>query len=107
MIGSDMIRGYVDLLILDSLLDEPSYGYAVSRRIEHIAGGEYGLKETTLYAAMRRLEDAGALESYRGTETNGRPRTYYRITEQGTRTYHEKCAEWQATVEVVRRFVRK
>ena len=107
MIGADVIRGYVDLLVLDSLLDEPSYGYAVSKRIERIAGGAYELRETTLYSAMRRLEKAGALESFTGTETQGRARTYYRVTPEGIRLYEEKVAEWHATVDVVSRFVRK
>ena len=107
MIGADVIRGYVDLLILDSLLDEPSYGYAVSKRIEERAGGAYELRETTLYSAMRRLEKAGALDSFTGTETRGRPRTYYRVTDAGRRLYRDKCEEWHATVDVVSRFVRK
>lgn len=107
MIGGDVIRGYVDLLVLDSLLDEPSYGYAVSKRIDQRTDGHFELKETTLYAAMRRLEQTGALESFKGDETHGRQRTYYRVTEAGLRLYGDKCEEWHATVKVVSRFVRK
>ena len=107
MIGSDVIRGYIDLLVMDSLLDEPSYGYAVSKRIERRAAGQYEIKETTLYAAMRRLEQAGALESFPGEESSGRARTYYRVTDAGRTLYREKCAEWHETVEVVSRFVRE
>ncbi len=107
MISSDVIRGYVDVLVLDSVMDEPSYGYAISKAIEEKAGGQYVIKETTLYSAMRRLEEAGALESFKGGESQGRPRTYYRITPQGHELYRNKCAEWHTTVDVVGRFVRE
>lgn len=106
MIGADLLRGTVDLLILDALLDEPSYGYAVSKRIEERSGGQYALRETTLYSAMRRLEKSGALESYEGLETQGRARTYYRVTDAGARLYEDKCREWRTAVDVVSRFVR-
>nr|NLD41762.1 PadR family transcriptional regulator [Actinomycetales bacterium] len=107
MISSDVIRGYVDVLVLDSVLDGPSYGYAISKRIEQMAGGQYVIKETTLYSAMRRLEESGALESFAGEQTQGRPRTYYRITPAGIDLYKSKCTEWHTTIEVVGRFVRK
>lgn len=107
MISSDVIRGYVDLLVLDSLLDEPSYGYAVSQRIEARTEGKYELKETTLYSAMRRLEQTGALESFKGDVTQGRQRTYYRVTPEGAQLYRDKCAEWRETIEVIARFVRE
>ena len=46
MISSDLIRGSVDLLVLDSVWEAPSYGYAISKRIEERAAGRYSLKET-------------------------------------------------------------
>ncbi|SJM56827.1 PadR family transcriptional regulator [Gulosibacter sp. 10] len=107
MISAEVIRGYVDLLVLEALLDEPSYGYAISRRIERIAEGEYELKETTLYSALRRLEKQGAIASYRGAQSQGRPRTYYRLTDSGRAHYRDRCREWQQTVDLVRRFVRE
>lgn len=107
MISSDVIRGTIDLLIIDSLLDAPSYGYAISRRIAALAAGQYQIKETTLYSAMRRLEQAGLLESYKGDETQGRPRIYYRVTEAGGAYYQKRCAEWLETVDIVGRFIRK
>lgn len=107
MISSDLIRGTIDLLVLESVLDAPSYGYAISRRIEAKAGGLYVIRETTLYSAVRRLEQAGFLESFKGDQTQGRPRTYYRITPEGERCYREKSQEWRTTVEVVSRFVRE
>lgn len=106
MISAEVIRGYVDLLVLEALLDEPSYGYAISKRIEQIAEGQYELKETTLYSALRRLEKQGVISSFKGSQSQGRARTYYELTPEGHAHYRDRCAEWQETVDLVRRFVR-
>lgn len=106
MISGDVIRGVIDILVLECVWDEPSYGYAISKHIENRAEGRYSIKETTLYSAMRRLEEAGSLGSFKGASETGRPRTYYRITDSGRRFYIARCQEWLATVELVSLFIR-
>lgn len=107
MISSDIIRGYNDTIILSLLLEEPSYGYEISRTIRQRTDGQYVIKETTLYSAFNRLEGNGFIESFSGTESQGKPRTYYRITEAGKQYYREKCAEWAVTQTVINRFVKE
>jgi len=99
------MRGYNDLMILSLLLEEDSYGYEISRQIREISNEKYVMKETTLYSAFTRLEKMGYITSYFGTETNGKRRTYYRITESGKEFYREKCQEWQLVKEVVDQFI--
>ena len=48
----------------------------------------------------------GLRKTFSGDETNGKRRTYYRITETGRRYYAEKCEEWKVTKEVVEQFIR-
>ncbi len=105
MISSDVIRGYNDTIILYLILEESSYGYEISKKIRELSEGKYVIKETTLYSAFTRLEKNGHIESFYGDETNGKRRTYYRITEQGNLYYQEKCEEWQLTKEVVEKFI--
>ena len=107
MISSDVIRGYNDTIILYLLLDAPSYGYEISRHIRQLSEEKYIIKETTLYSAFTRLEKNGWIESFYGTETNGRRRTYYRITPKGEAYYREKCQEWELTKEVVEKFIKR
>ena len=83
MISSDGIRGYNDMIILCLIYDEPSYGYEISKEIKKRTGENYIIKETTLYSAFTRLEKNGYIESFFGSETNGRQRKYYRITDYG------------------------
>lgn len=106
MISSDVIRGYTDTMILFLLLDQPSYGYEISRQIRRLSDEKYVMKETTLYSAFSRLEKNGCITSFYGNETNGKRRTYYRITPEGRAYYRQKCLEWRLTMEVVSKFVR-
>ena len=106
-ISSDVIRGCNDTIILCLLLDSPSYGYEISRRIRLMTEDAYNIKETTLYSAFTRLEKTVCIESFPGFAKNGKRRTYYRITEAGRRYYREKCEEWNLTKTVVEKFIRE
>jgi len=105
LISSDIIRGYNDTMILSLLLKEPSYGYEISKDIKELTAGQYIMKETTLYSAFTRLEKNQYIESFYGTETNGKRRTYYKITDSGKTFYNEKCEEWKVTKEVMEKFI--
>lgn len=107
MITSDGIRGYNDMIILNLILENPSYGYEISKAIKERTEGKYIIKETTLYSAFTRLEKHGYIESFSGSETNGKQRTYYRITDLGRDYYEAKCDEWELTKEVVEKFSEK
>lgn len=105
-ISSDVIRGYNDTMILYLLLDEPSYGYEISKRIKQLSNDKYIIKETTLYSAFTRLEKNGYVESFRMEDKESvKRRTYYKITEAGKEYYREKCVEWYVTKEVVEKFI--
>ena len=105
-ISSDVIRGYNDTIILYLLLDKPSYGYEISKQIKSLSEEKYVIKETTLYSAFTRMEKNGYIESFNDEDmSNGKKRTYYRITEAGRQYYKEKCAEWKLTKEVVEKFI--
>jgi PadR family transcriptional regulator PadR len=105
-ISSDVIRGYNDTIILYLLMDGPSYGYEMSKRIKDLSQEKYIIKETTLYSAFTRMEKNGYIESFTNEdEQAGKRRTYYRITQEGITYYHEKCEEWKVTKEVVEHFI--
>ena len=105
MISSDVIRGYNDTIILYLLQQNPSYGYEISKQIRTISEEKYIIKETTLYSAFTRMEKNGYIESFSGNETNGKRRTYYRVTPEGMAYYIEKCKEWEVTKEVIDKFI--
>lgn len=107
-ISSDIIRGYNDTIILYLLLDKPSYGYEISKQIKSLSEEKYVIKETTLYSAFNRMEKNGYIESFNDEDmSNGKKRTYYRITDAGRQYYRDKCVEWKLTKEVVEKFIKE
>ena len=106
-ISSDVIRGYNDTIILYLLLDGPSYGYEISKKIKDLSDEKYIIKQTTLYSAFTRMEKNGYIESYSVDAESGKRRTYYSVTDRGLEYYREKCNEWNLTKEVIERFIRK
>ena len=107
MISSEVIRGYIDIMILCVLSKGESYGYEIGKSIREITEGEYIIKETTLYSAFARMERGGLIESYHGSITHGKPRTYYKMTEKGREFTEEKRREWEFTQKIISRFLEK
>jgi Predicted transcriptional regulators len=106
-LSSDVMRGYNDVIVLSVLAEGDSYGYEISRRISERSDGRYPIKETTLYSAFARLERSGLISSYVGSETFGRQRTYYTMTDSGRKYFLEKCDEWRLAKEVIDSFIGK
>ena len=98
---ADVIRGHPAAVFLAPSLRRDSYGYEINNTIENCSGGEFVLKEATLYTAFRRLEDSGYITSYWGDEAVGARRKYYRITEKGREAYRQARAEWDASVRIL------
>lgn len=105
MIGSDIMRGYNDMLILYLLMQGDSYGYEISKEIEKRCKGKYIIKETTLYSAFGRLEKLGYIRPYQGGETQGRARTYYSILPHGKEAYAAKFVEWKMLRQMINEFM--
>ena len=96
-INSDLIRGNVTTIILKALLDEDRYGYDILREIEVKSGGQYKLKQPTLYSCLKRLEKQGLISSYWGDEsdTEGGRRRYYALTEAGRNYLNKMQSEYE------------
>ena len=104
-LSSDVMRGYNDVIVLSVLADGDSYGYEISRRINERSGGRDPIKETTLYSTFSRLERSGFISAYVGSETFGKQRTYYTMTDTGRRYLAGKCEEWQLAKDVIGSFI--
>lgn len=96
-INSDLIRGNVTTIILKALMTEDRYGYDILREIEVKSGGQYKLKQPTLYSCLKRLEKQGLISSYWGDEadTEGGRRRYYALTEAGRGFLNKMQSEYE------------
>ena len=105
-IASDLIRGHTQTIILARLMAGDTYGYEINKSIQQKTGGQYELKEATLYTAFRRLESAGQITSYWGDETTGARRRYYRITDTGREAYKALISEWVRVSEMIEKLIK-
>lgn len=102
---SELVRGSIDTIILNVLLQGDNYGYQIIKEIYLKSGKEFELKEPTLYSSLRRLEAQGALESYWGEESRGGRRKYYRVTGQGKALFNDNYGAWQAVKGLIDRLI--
>jgi len=79
----------MELLILAHLSRAPSHGYELKRRIAATLGGQVEVHNNTLYPALRRLEDAGAVSRTPQAQEGRPPRHVYAITELGGELMHD------------------
>ena len=106
-IASDLIRGHTDTIILSHLADGDSYGYQINKSIQHQTGGQYELKEATLYGVFRRLEETGCITSYWGDELTGARRRYYSITGVGRAVLEQNRIDWDLVKQTIDRLINR
>jgi len=89
--------------ILLSLTDEDRHGYAIIQDILARTDGEVRLTASTLYAAIKRLLDAGLLHEIDAPgETGGAPRRCYRITKAGRQLAQREAERLARAVAMAR-----
>lgn len=102
-ISKDIIRGHIDTILLALLAEKDRYGYEVFKEVLTRSGGEYELKEPSLYAAFRRMEAQELIRAYWGEETQGGRRKYYAITDSGRSQLAESLQDWQTAKRIIDR----
>lgn len=98
---SDLLRGHTDTMILRLLADGDKYGYEITKHILDASGGEYELKEATMYSSLKRLEADGRITAYWGDESQGGRRKYYHITVSGSELYDTNIQTWRAAKRIL------
>lgn len=101
----DLVRGTVDLLILQLLKPGPLHGYAIATEIKERSAGELLLEEGALYPALHRLEVRDWVEAEWGVTSTGRKARYYSLTRAGRLQLKAETATWHRYVAAVGRIL--
>ncbi|WML37197.1 PadR family transcriptional regulator [Clostridium sp. OS1-26] len=103
----EILKGYIDTIILCVLQDDDMYGYEIAKRIKEKSKEKFEIKEATLYVSLKRLEKKNYLEGYWNDDekTGGGRRRYYRITEEGRKYFSEKVEEWALLKSLLNNFM--
>jgi PadR family transcriptional regulator PadR len=96
-----LLKGTVDLLILQSLRQGPQHGYEVSRWVREGTDEVLAVEDAALYQALHRLEDRGWIESEWGLSENNRRAKYYQLTAVGRRELRNEVSQWKRYAEAV------
>ena len=91
---TDVLRGTLDLLILQSLSTGRNHGLGVARRIQQLTGGTFEVSAGSLFPALHRLEESGWLGAEWGDSENNRRAKYYELTRAGRRQLRSETDEW-------------
>jgi len=79
------------------------HGYAIIQDVRERTSGDVVLTASTLYAAIKRMLDAGLIAEVDAPEdTGGAPRRCYRITKAGLATARRDAEALARTVEMAR-----
>jgi PadR family transcriptional regulator PadR len=99
----DLLRGTLDLMILQTLRWGPQHGHGIGQAIRASSQDAFQVEHGSLYPALHRLERRGLLAAeWKISEANRRAR-YYRLTPKGRKQLLEDQSKWKALVRAVAR----
>lgn len=103
---ADVWQGTLALMVLKTLETlGPLHGYGIARRIEQTSGNLLSLNYGTLYPALLKLEQEGAIASAWGVSENNRKAKFYRLTRAGSKLLDKAASDWEQTTAILARFL--
>ena len=103
---TEIWQGTLALMVLKTLeAMGPLHGYGIARRIEQTSGELLSLNYGTLYPALLKLEQEGAISSEWGTSENNRKAKFYKLTRAGRKQLHQEAQDWEQANAILARFL--
>jgi DNA-binding PadR family transcriptional regulator len=85
---------YIEILILRHLRGGPAHGYELRKRVEETTG--VTLHNNSLYPALKRFEEAGAVTKTAQSQPGRPARLSYTLTDTGHELLHDMVADFPA-----------
>jgi len=103
---SEVWLGTLALMTLKTLeAMGPLHGYGIARRIEQTSGDLLSLNYGTLYPALIKLEQEGAIQSEWGLSENNRKAKFYRLTRAGRKRLRDQTRDWEQATAILALFL--
>lgn len=96
---SQILKGVLDLAVLEILRRQDGYGYEIVTYLR--ASGLEGVGEASVYGTLRRLHADAFVKSYVRPSVSGPHRRYYGLTDAGETRRQELAKTWQRFVEIM------
>ncbi|HYK10353.1 MAG TPA: PadR family transcriptional regulator [Gemmatimonadales bacterium] len=102
----DVQQGTLALMILRTIeVLGPLHGYGIARRIEDISKNQLELNYGTLYPALLKLEQEGAISAAWGPSENNRRAKFYALTAAGRKQLAREAQQWRRTADLMAAFL--
>jgi PadR family transcriptional regulator PadR len=101
----ELVKGTLDMLILQALEREPTHGWGIVARIETLSGDVFRLQTGTVYPALHRLLRKGWIAAAWRTTTHNRQARYYRLTAAGRKQLEAERASWKRASIAINRIL--
>lgn len=101
--GMNLVKGTLDVLILNALADGPLHGYEVAEWIREVTEDRLQIEDGALYTSLHRMEERGLLRPEWGISARGRRAKYYSLTKAGRKHLATEKRSWTEYVEIVSR----
>ena len=102
----DVKQGTLALMILKTLESLGAlHGYGIARRIEETSGHRLSLNYGTLYPALLKLEQEGAIAAEWRQSENNRRAKFYSLTPVGRKQRARETRDWHETAELIAAFL--
>ncbi|GEA88490.1 PadR family transcriptional regulator [Cellulomonas cellasea] len=88
----EWLRGALEVCVLAVLDEGPTYGYAITTRLEELGLGN--VKGGTLYPLLARLEESGAVTVEWRPGDGGPGRKYFTLTDRGRTALATRGTAW-------------
>jgi transcriptional regulator len=92
--GGEVIKGTLEMLVLELLQVEPMHGWGITERIERRSNGLLSVNQGSLYPALYRLVARGWVSSEWRTTENNRSARYYSVTRAGRKQLATERTQW-------------
>jgi PadR family transcriptional regulator, regulatory protein PadR len=103
---TDVWQGTLELMVLKTLEAlGPLHGYGIARRIEQTSGDVLSLNYGTIYPALLKLEQEGAITSEWGLSENNRKAKFYKLTRAGRKQLQQETRNWEQVTAILARFL--
>lgn len=104
---NELLKGTLDMLVLQTLSLQPMHGYGVAQQIEALSKDALRVEQGSLYPALERLQKRGWITSKWGESPTGRRARYYSITASGRRQLGDEISSFDAMLVAINRVLRR
>ena len=104
---SELLKGTLDMLVLQTLSAQPLHGYGIAQQIEALSEDALRVEQGSLYPALERLQKKGWITSKWGESPTGRRARYYTITAAGRRQLGAEISSFDNMLVAINRVLRR